>query len=145
MFLTNKFQRAADALGLNRATNRSLWVDRIVLELNIGVLHTFAKAGISIVDQHTISEQFMTHFQAEMKERGGCPTDWVWTVPSTSGSLTPIWHQETLHYHLSPSVLRQVFEIHIANPSRLTQFYSTLDNLNKLLNIFIIGFDMAKL
>ena len=116
MFLTTKFQRAADALGLNRATNRSLWVDRVVLELNMGVLYSFAKAGITIVDQHTISEQFMTHFQAEMKERGGCPTDWVWTVPSTSGSLTPVWHQETLHYHLSPSVLRQGFKFMLRIP-----------------------------
>ena len=112
-----KFQRAADALGFDRATNRSLWVDRVVLELNTGVLHSFSTAGISIVDQHTVSEQFMTHFKDEMTNRGGCPTDWVWTVPSTSGSLTAVWHQETLHYHLSPSVLRQVFVVHVANSS----------------------------
>nr|QIA61846.1 nitric-oxide synthase [Halichondria panicea] len=45
----------------------------------------------------------MTHFKSETQSRGGCPADWVWIVPPISGSVTPVFHQEMLLYHLSPS------------------------------------------
>jgi len=65
--------------------------------------------GISIVDQHTVSEQFQAHLEQEYLLRGGCPSDWLWMTPSQSGSLTPLFHQEMLHYHLTPSYEAQVF------------------------------------
>ena len=95
-------------MNLDRSNNLSLWKDRVALELNLAVLHSFAKAGVTIVDQHSSLEQYMTHMKNEMRERGGCPSDWVWLNPSQSGSLCPVYHQETLHYHLSPSFQRQV-------------------------------------
>ncbi len=58
--------------------------------------------------QHTVSESFQTHLEEEYRVRGGCPSDWVWLTPSQSGSLVPLYHQEMLHYHLSPSYERQV-------------------------------------
>ena len=92
---------------LDTANNSSLWKDRVALEMNAAVLHSFQKSGATIVDQHTVSEQFQTHLRNELRERGGCPADWVWLTPSQSGSLTPLYHQEMLHYHLSPSFERQ--------------------------------------
>lgn len=94
-------------MGLDTTTNLSLWQDKVAFELNIAVLHSFQKAGVTLIDQHTASEQFDDHFKNEMKERGGCPSDWVWVVPSQSGSLTPLFHQEMLNYHLSPSFEKQ--------------------------------------
>lgn len=96
-----------EALGLDTSTNLSLWQDRVALELNAAVLTSFTKAGVTLVDQHTASEQFDDHFRNEMRERGGCPSDWVWLVPSQSGSLTPLYHQEMLNYHLTPCFERQ--------------------------------------
>ena len=58
--------------------------------------------------QHSVSEQFQTHLEEEFKTRGGCPSDWLWLNPSQSGSLTSLFHQEMLHYHLSPSFESQV-------------------------------------
>ena len=49
------------------------------------------------------SDQFMEHFGEEHKTRGGCPADWVWIVSPSYGALTPLFHQETLNYCLSPS------------------------------------------
>ena len=49
------------------------------------------------------SDQFMSHFAQEHKERGGCPADWVWIVPPASGGLCMTFHQEMISYHLSPS------------------------------------------
>lgn len=34
---------------------------------------------------------------------GGCPADWVWVIPPMSSSLTKVFHQEMLNYHLKPS------------------------------------------
>ena len=54
-------------LGLDVGSNASLWKDRVALEMNSAVLHSFAKAGATIVDQHTVSEQFQTHYYEELK------------------------------------------------------------------------------
>ena len=45
----------------------------------------------------------MDYYKYEHETRGGCPADWVWIVPPTSGSLVPTFHQEMLNYKLSPS------------------------------------------
>ena len=95
-------------LGLDTGSLASLWKDRVALEMNQATIYSFAQAGATIVDQHTVSEQFQTHFKNELKIRGGCPSDWVWLTPSQSGSLTPLYHQEMLHYNLSPCLERQV-------------------------------------
>jgi hypothetical protein len=58
--------------------------------------------------QHSVSEQFQTHLDEEYRVRGGCPSDWLWLNPSQSGALTSLFHQEMLHYHLSPSFESQV-------------------------------------
>lgn len=71
--------------------------------MNIAVLHSFKAAGVTIVDHHTASAQFMTHLANEKKIREGCPADWVWIVPPMSGSLTPVYHQEMAVYSLKPS------------------------------------------
>ena len=55
------------------------------------------------MDHHTAAESFMKHMETEMRLRGGCPADWVWIVPPTSGSLTPVFHQEMATYALKPS------------------------------------------
>ena len=72
-------------------------------EMNIAVLSSYVRENVSIVDHHTQSEQFMEHFKEEHKVRGGCPSDWVWIVPPEAGSLTEVFHQEMLNYHLSPA------------------------------------------
>ncbi|KAH9378154.1 hypothetical protein HPB48_020050 [Haemaphysalis longicornis] len=66
------------------------------------------KANVTIVDHHSASDQFMKHMENENRLRGGCPGDWVWIVPPLSGSLTPVFHQEMLYYHLKPNYEYQV-------------------------------------
>lgn len=80
--------------------------------MNVAVLSSYVRENVSIVDHHTQSEQFMEHFKEEHKVRGGCPSDWVWIVPPEAGSLTEVFHQEMLNYHLSPAY---EYQVHIAN------------------------------
>merc|ERR1711892_718683 len=91
------------AMGLDMASNTTLWKDEVALELNRAVLISYKKAGVSMVDHFTQADQFIEHLASETKERGGCPADWVWIVPPQSGSLTSTFHQEMVNYHLSPS------------------------------------------
>jgi nitric-oxide synthase, brain len=90
-------------MGLDTKTNVSLWRDKALIEINFAVLHSFRKAGVTILDHHTASEQFMKHHDNETQLRGGCPSDWVWIVPPLSGHLTPVYHLEMLNYQLKPS------------------------------------------
>lgn len=55
----------------------ALFQDRAVLELNQAVLYSYDKAEVSIIDHHSASESFVTHYEKEVKTRGHCPADWV--------------------------------------------------------------------
>jgi len=91
------------------------WRDRAASEMSAAVLYSFSQAGVTMVDHHAQSEQFMTHFQQEHASRGGCPADWVWIVPPISGGLTEVFHQEMLNYHLTPCYDYQVCSICMQN------------------------------
>ncbi|XP_045033891.1 nitric oxide synthase-like protein [Daphnia magna] len=99
----NQLEVVAKRMGVDTRTHTSLWKDRAVIELNAAVLYSFQKMNVTIVDHHTASESFMKHMETETRLRGGCPAEWVWIVPPTSGSLTPVFHQEMVCYSLKPS------------------------------------------
>ena len=82
----------AEKMGLDTHSDRTLWKDRALVELNVAVLSSFARYGVTIVDHHTASRQFMLH--DEMEKRAGriVPAHWVWLVPPISGSSSPIFH-----------------------------------------------------
>lgn len=83
----------ADRMGLDRSLRRMLWKDRALVELNTAVLHSFREAGVTIVDHHTASLQFMQHLQKESECQRKVPGDWSWLVPPMSGSACPVFHR----------------------------------------------------
>lgn len=95
-------------MSLDVSNNSTLWRDKAVIEANVAVLHSFQKAGVTIVDHHSASESFIKHMNIEYKQRGGCPADWVWIVPPVSGSICSVFHQEMINYSLRPSFEYQV-------------------------------------
>lgn len=82
----------AQWLGLDIRSDRSLWKDRALVELNVAVLSSFAKYGVTIVDHHTASRQFLLHEQQEKQAGRVIPAHWVWLVPPISGSASPLFH-----------------------------------------------------
>ncbi|RNA10633.1 nitric oxide inducible, partial [Brachionus plicatilis] len=72
----DKLKVIATVLGLDTRSNVSLWKDEVLLETNKAILHSFNKAGVTIVDLHTATESFVKHWENEMKLRGGTPSDW---------------------------------------------------------------------
>lgn len=94
-------------LGFDVTSNRSLWKDRALIELNDAVLWSFAEAGVAMVDHHTVTKQFLIHEKRE-KEAGRCVyADWSWIVPPISGATTPVFHRTFKDRTLKPNFLAQ--------------------------------------
>ena len=63
----NTLPKIAELFKLETKTNRSLWRDRALVELNRAVLHSFDCAGIRIGDHHSLTRQFEKFCEAEAK------------------------------------------------------------------------------
>ncbi|CAF3904232.1 unnamed protein product [Rotaria sp. Silwood1] len=99
---------AALDLDISAAANSKLNVDRLYVEVNAAILHSFEKAKVAIVDHHTAAAGFLKFMKAEIKQRGNTPADWVWLTPPISSGMSVIFHQEMLNYILKPRVVDQV-------------------------------------
>ncbi|UBU15854.1 nitric oxide synthase oxygenase [Nonomuraea gerenzanensis] len=97
----------ARRLGLDTSTERSLWRDHALVELNVAVLYSFERAGVTMTDHHTESRRFLTHLAKEEGAGRVCPADWSWIVPPLSGSTTPVFHR-----YYDSSVLTPAFVHH---------------------------------
>ncbi|MEU8269814.1 nitric oxide synthase oxygenase [Sphaerisporangium sp. NPDC049002] len=93
----------ADRLGLDTSSDRTLWKDQALVELNVAVLHSFGRAGVTITDHHTEARRFISHLEREERSGRICPADWSWIVPPLSGSLTPVFHRYYDDVQLSPA------------------------------------------
>ncbi|MBC7971061.1 MAG: nitric oxide synthase oxygenase [Verrucomicrobia bacterium] len=93
----------AERMGLNTRSKLSLWQDRALIELNRAVLHSFTLAGVTIVDHHTASAQFMQHWQREAEAERIVPADWGRIVPPLSASTMEVFHQEMQDVCLKPN------------------------------------------
>lgn len=89
----NLLPAVARRLGLDTSTDRSLWKDRALVELNRAVLHSFDRAGVTIADHHTESRRFLSHLEREERKGREVGADWSWIVPPISGSATPVFHR----------------------------------------------------
>ena len=93
----------AKRMGLNICSKLSLWQDRALIELNRAVLHSFTTYGVTIVDHHTASAQFMRHWQKESEAGRIVPADWGRIVPPLSASALGVFHQEMQDICLKPN------------------------------------------
>lgn len=89
----NKLMDVADVLGIPREGNVSLWKDRALVELNLAVLHSFKKNGVSIVDHHTAAQQFKMFQQKEEEKNRQVTGNWTWLIPPMSPAATHIFHE----------------------------------------------------
>lgn len=83
----------ADRMDRSMRAKDPFWRDRALVELCSAVLHSFRQAGVTIVDHHAASRQFMDHLAAEKSQGRTVPGDWSWLVPPVSGSVSPVFHQ----------------------------------------------------
>ena len=102
----DELREIAAHMGLSTATDRTLWKDRALTELNVAVLHSFDSAGAAITDHHTESVRFLQHLEREQRHGRGCPVDWSWIVPPAASSATPVFHRYYRDYDQTPNFYR---------------------------------------
>ena len=94
----NMLPEIANKLNLDTRQLKTLWKDKAMLVLQEAVLHSFQAKGVTLVDHHTASEQFMQFFRKEEAAGRSVAGDWSWLVPPLSGSTMEVFH----HYYESP-------------------------------------------
>ena len=102
----NQLPVLARHMGLSTASDRNLWKDRTLTELNLAVLHSFSSAGVTIADHHTESVRFLRHLEREERHGRLCPADWSWIVPPAAASATPVFHRYYQDVDQSPNFYR---------------------------------------
>ncbi|MFD1423249.1 nitric oxide synthase oxygenase [Laceyella tengchongensis] len=103
----NLLPRIAANLGLDTRSHASLWKDRALVELNIAVLHSFKRHGVTIVDHHTAAQQFKAFEKNEAKAGRDLTGDWTWLIPPLSPAATHIFHQTYENAIVSPNFFYQ--------------------------------------
>jgi nitric-oxide synthase, bacterial len=93
-------------LGLDTTTDRTLWRDRALVELNVAVLHSYEAAGVTIADHHTEAHRFLKHVAKEERAGRVCPAEWSWIVPPLSGSATAVFHRYYDEADVRPNFVR---------------------------------------
>jgi nitric-oxide synthase len=106
----------ARRMGLSTASDRTLWKDKAITELNLAVLHSYTAAGVTISDHHTESVRFLQHVEREERQGRVCPADWSWIVPPTAASATPVFHRTYTDFDQSPNFYRHPAAAALAPP-----------------------------
>jgi nitric-oxide synthase, bacterial len=96
----------ARRMGLSTTSDRTLWKDRAMTELNLAVLHSFGMAGVTIADHHSESARFLQHVEREERQGRVCPADWTWIVPPAASSATPVFHRYYQNFDQTPNFYR---------------------------------------
>ncbi len=103
----NMLPAIAEIIELDTTKQASLWRDRALVELNIAVLHSFKKDGVSIVDHHTAAQQFKLFEEAEEKAGRELTGNWTWLIPPLSPAATHIFHQPYVNVYNTPNYFYQ--------------------------------------
>lgn len=91
----NLLPAVAKKMGLDTSTDRSLWRDRALVELNVAVLHSYERAGVTMMDHHAASHSFDKFEQFERDAGRPVYARWNWLVPPISGSAVTVFHRDS--------------------------------------------------
>ena len=90
-----------NAMGIDMVSDPT-WRMQASIELEKSVLHSFQKEGYTIVDPHSVGQQFCTHVQREREQFGReCPAQWSW-IGGLTGPTNPTWHLEMRDFLVKP-------------------------------------------
>jgi nitric-oxide synthase len=103
----NLLPAVAEVMGLNTDSNRTLWKDKALVELNIAVLESFNRAGVTIVDHHTAAKQFKSFERKEEAAGRDLTGNWAWLIPPMSPATTHIFHKPYKNDLVKPNFFYQ--------------------------------------
>ncbi|MEH2295822.1 nitric oxide synthase oxygenase [Nostoc sp.] len=123
----DKMEDIAKVLKLDISSEQTLWRDRVALELNVAILHSFQKAKVTMVDHQSASRQYLAHDLREKRAGRECPADWSWVVPPAGGSACPVWHHATRDFYLEPAYHNAADRWAVEDGIDLAKFVSVAD------------------
>ncbi|NEQ50093.1 MAG: nitric-oxide synthase [Leptolyngbya sp. SIO3F4] len=123
----DKMDEIAALMGLDTSSEQTLWRDRVSLEMNVAVLHSFQKAKVTMVDHQSAARQFLTHDQREKKAGRECPADYGWVMPPAGGSACPVWHHQMRDFYLEPAYHHAADRWAVEADIDLDQFTQSVD------------------
>ncbi|MBJ6363988.1 nitric oxide synthase oxygenase [Paenibacillus sp. GCM10012307] len=103
----NMLPKVAEAMGLDTHHHSTLWKDRALVELNVAVLDSYKKHGVTIVDHHTAASQFKRFEEKEAAHGREVTGRWSWLIPPLSPATTHIFHSSYQDREVSPNFLGQ--------------------------------------
>lgn len=106
-FRYNKLPAVAKVMGLDTTSEASLWRDKALVELNIAVLHSYRKNGVSIVDHHTAANQLAKFEEREAEAGREVTGNWTWLIPPLSPATTHIFHKSYSNQVNKPNFFHQ--------------------------------------
>ncbi|MEK5059670.1 nitric oxide synthase oxygenase [Paenibacillus sp. FSL H7-0326] len=106
-FRYDMLPQVAKLMGLDTSSERTLWRDKALVELNLAVLYSYREAGVSIVDHHTAANQFARFEEREANAGRHVTGDWVWLIPPVSPATTHIFHKSYDNTTLKPNFFYQ--------------------------------------
>lgn len=103
----NLIPQMAEKMGLDTKHPRTLWKDKALLVLQEAVLYSFQEKGVTLVDHHTASEQFLDFCKVEEFRGRKVQAEWSWIVPPSAGSTMGVFHKDWENQILSPNFFYQ--------------------------------------
>lgn len=101
----NILPEVAHRMGLDTRSEASLWRDKALVEVNVAVIHSYRRAGVTILDHHTASSDFMKFVEKEHSTGRQVHAEWSWIVPPLSGSSVPQFHLKFPNNYLKPALV----------------------------------------
>ncbi|SFS79137.1 nitric oxide synthase oxygenase [Paenibacillus sp. 453mf] len=106
-FRYHMLPQVARLMGLDTSSERTLWKDKALVELNLAVLHSYRLDGVSMVDHHTAANQFAKFEEREANAGRQVTGDWTWLIPPVSPATTHIFHKSYNNTTLTPNFFYQ--------------------------------------
>jgi len=116
----DKMGQIAKAIGIEEDED-DFWRERVAIETNKAVMHSFRRDKHTVVDHVTAQYQFLGHDAREKREGRECPAQWSWVVPAIGGSTLPIWHHEMRDFYIEPQYEYQAELFAVRKESNLAE------------------------
>lgn len=104
----NVLPMIAERMNLDTRSNRTLWVDRALVELMTAVMHSYDADGVTIVDHRFIGGSFVRHELREQRAGRSVNANWRSLVAPTSASTTATFDRHYPTEFVLPNFLPQL-------------------------------------
>ena len=94
----------ARAVGINTGPAKNkFWQDHVLTIINEAVIESFSREGVSILDHHSASEQFMKFHRREQASGRRVCAEWSWIVPPQASAACEVFHLPMEDFHPVPN------------------------------------------